>query len=59
LSALDIKGTTVVDPDIQNKIDAIKQRLIKQYGYNEQSATDVLSFVGSIFARGDVSGEDD
>lgn len=54
LSALDIKGTSVVDPDIQKKIDAIKQRLIKQYGYNEQSATDVLSYVSSIFARGDV-----
>jgi len=52
LSALDIKGSAVVDPTIQQKIDAIKQRLIKQYGYNEASATDVLAYCGSIFARG-------
>jgi serine protein kinase len=28
--------------------------LIKNYGYDEVSATDVLNFVASIFARGDV-----
>lgn len=48
-------SSSVVDPDIQAKIDAIKQRLIKQYGYNEQSATDVLNYVGSIFTRGDLA----
>ena len=58
LSALNVKGATVVDKDIQDKIDAIKQRLITQYGYNEQSATDVLDYVGSIFARGDVADND-
>lgn len=58
LSALNTAGATVVDPDLQEKIDAIKQRLIKQHGYNEQSATDVLNYVGSIFARGDVVDED-
>ena len=55
LSALNVSGATVVDKDIQEKIDAIKTRLIKQYGYNERSATDVLDFVGSIFARGDLA----
>jgi serine protein kinase len=30
--------------------------LIKNFGYNEQSATDVLNYVASIFARGDVDG---
>lgn len=55
LSALHQSGASVVDPDLQEKIDAIKQRLIKQNGYNEQSATDVLNYVGSIFARGDVA----
>lgn len=54
LSALNVSGATVVDKDIQEKIDAIKTRLIKQYGYNERSATDVLDFVGGIFARGDL-----
>jgi serine protein kinase len=57
LSALNIKGAAVVDEDIQEKIDAIKTRLIKQFGYNEQSATDVLDYVGSIFARGDAAEE--
>ena len=55
LSALNVKGATVVDQDLQDKIDAIKTRMIKQYGYNEQSATDVLDYVGSIFARGDLA----
>ena len=58
LSALNVSGATVVDKDIQEKIDAIKTRLIKQYGYNERSATDVLDFVGGIFARGDLAEED-
>jgi serine protein kinase len=58
LSALNIKGSAVVDKDVQEKIDAVKQRLISQYGYNEQSATDVLDYVGSIFARGDVADND-
>ena len=58
LSALNIKGATVVDKDVQEKIDSVKKRLIDQYGYNEQSATDVLDYVGSIFARGDVAEND-
>jgi serine protein kinase len=58
LSALNVSGATVVDKDIQEKIDAIKTRLIKQYGYNERSATDVLDFVGGIFARGDMAEDD-
>ncbi len=28
-------------------------RLIRYFGYNEVSATDVLNYVASIFARGD------
>ncbi len=43
----------VVDKDTQAKIDVVKQRLIANYGYDDQSATDVLNFVASIFARGD------
>lgn len=58
LSALNIKGATVVDKEIQEKIDAVKKRLIEQYGYNQQSATDVLDYVGSIFARGDIAEDD-
>jgi serine protein kinase len=53
-----IKLTTlvsnVVDADTQQKIDVVKGRLIRDYGYDEESATDVLNYVASIFARGDV-----
>ena len=31
----------------------VKNRLIKNFGYDEVSATDVLNYVASIFARGD------
>jgi serine protein kinase len=44
--------SNVVDKATQEKIDVVKQRLIRNYGYNESSATDVLTFVASIFARG-------
>ncbi len=46
--------SSVVDKDTQEKIDIVKTRLIKDYGYDEISATDVLHYVASIFARGDV-----
>lgn len=46
-------ATNVVDNDTQEKIDVVKARLIKNYGYNEESASDVLSYVASIFSRGD------
>jgi serine protein kinase len=44
----------VVDKETQEKIDVVKSRLIKNYGYDDASATDVLNYVASIFARGDV-----
>lgn len=50
--------SAVVDPDLQEKIEAIKTRLIDQYGYNKQSATDVLEYVSSTLARGDSDDED-
>ncbi len=48
----------VVDDETQAKIDVVKQRLIKSFGYNETSATDVLNYVASIFARGDSKQEE-
>ncbi|MBL8999972.1 MAG: serine protein kinase [Phycisphaerae bacterium] len=45
--------STIVDDETQAKIDVVKQRLIKNFGYNDTSATDVLNYVASIFARGD------
>ncbi len=46
--------SSVVDKDTQEKIDIVKTRLIKDFGYDEISATDVLHYVASIYARGDV-----
>lgn len=46
--------SSTVDKETQEKIDIVKTRLIKDFGYDEVSATDVLQYVASIFARGDV-----
>ncbi|MBI3817851.1 MAG: serine protein kinase [Planctomycetes bacterium] len=45
--------SSVVDRDQQEKIEVVKSRLIKNYGYCEVCASDVLQYVASIFARGD------
>ncbi len=54
-----IKLTSLVsdtmDADTQAKIEIVRQRLIDHYGYDEVSASDVLQYVASIFARGDAS----
>ncbi|MEZ4321534.1 MAG: serine protein kinase [Myxococcota bacterium] len=54
-----IKLTSLVsntaDAETQAKIDVVKQRLIDDYGYDPISASDVLQYVASIFARGDAS----
>lgn len=53
-----IKLTTlvsnVVDKEAQAKIDVVKNRLIKNYGYCDTCASDALNFVAGIFARGDI-----
>lgn len=53
-----IKLTSLVSStesrDTQEKIDQVKARLIKEFGYDEVSARDVLQYVANIFARGDV-----
>jgi serine protein kinase len=45
--------SNVVDKKAQEKIDVVKKRLIDHFGYTDESATDVLNYVASIFARGD------
>jgi serine protein kinase len=45
--------SNVVDRETQEKIDAVKTRLIRDFGYDEISAQNVLEYVSSIFARGD------
>ncbi len=46
--------SSAIDQGTQEKIDVVKGRLIRNYGYCEVCSTDVLNFVASIFARGDV-----
>lgn len=48
--------TSVIDKETQEKIDVVKSRLINNYGYCDVCATDVLNYVASIFARGDIKG---
>jgi serine protein kinase len=51
--------SAVVDRETQEKIDVVKGRLVKNYGYCDVCATDVLNFVASIFARGDARDRDE
>jgi serine protein kinase len=46
--------SSVVDKETQEKIDIVRGRLVRDYGYCDSCASDVLHFVASIFARGDV-----
>ena len=46
--------SSVVDRETQEKIDVVKTRLTKDYGYCDVCATDVLHYVAGIFARGDI-----
>ena len=39
------------DDEQQQKFDTLKERLIKRFGYNDDSATEALKFVASILAR--------
>jgi len=45
--------STVVDPDTQEKIAVIRDRLMRQFGYDEVSADEVLQHVAGLFARGE------
>lgn len=50
--------SSVVDKETQEKIDIVKTRLIDTMGYCDVCATDVLNFVASIFARGDIKSKE-
>ncbi len=50
--------SSVVDKETQEKIDIVKTRLIDTMGYCDVCATDVLNFVASIFARGDIKAKE-
>ena len=45
--------SNVIDKATQERIDVVKSRLIRDFGYDDISASDVLNYVASIFARGD------
>jgi serine protein kinase len=45
--------SSVMDRETQEKIDIVRSRLVRDYGYCDSCANDVLHFVASIFARGD------
>ncbi|MFN0242892.1 MAG: PrkA family serine protein kinase [Planctomycetota bacterium] len=45
--------STVIDPDAQEKIGVIRDRLMREFGYDEVSADGVLHYVAGLFARGD------
>jgi serine protein kinase len=45
--------STVVDPDTQEKIGVIRDRLMREFGYDEVSADEVLHHVAGLFARGE------
>ncbi len=46
--------TNVIDKATQEKIEIVKSRLIRDHGYCESCSSDVLTYVASIFARGDI-----
>jgi serine protein kinase len=50
--------SSVVDPDTREKINVIRDRLVRRFGYDEMSAEAVLQEVASIFARGEDPGDD-
>lgn len=45
--------STVVDPDAQEKIDVLRSRLMRKFGYDEVGAEQVLQRVAGLFARGE------
>ncbi|MBU1242728.1 serine protein kinase [Myxococcota bacterium] len=46
-------GAGVLDKEDQGKLDVIRKRLITEYHYCEDCASDILHYATSIFARGD------
>jgi serine protein kinase len=50
--------STVVDPEAESKIAAIRGRLCERFGYNDASADAVLRDVAGIFARQEAAAEE-
>ena len=49
--------STVIDPDTQEKIAVIRDRLMRQFGYDEISAREILDEVANLFARSETPEE--
>lgn len=47
-------GVSTENRDVKEHIEFIRSRLVKDYGYDEISADEVLNQVSNVFARGDV-----
>ncbi len=47
-------ASEAVDPAAHDNIQLIKRKMIDNYGYCKFCSTDVLNFVASVFARGDI-----
>lgn len=45
--------SNVIDKETQEKIEIIRDRLIKNHGYCEVCSKDILEYISSVFARGD------
>ncbi len=45
--------SSVVDPDTSAKIALIRDRLMRQFGYDQAAADEVLAHVAGLFARGE------
>lgn len=43
-----------IDKETQEKIEIVRSRLMRYFGYDEASANDVLHYVASIFARAEI-----
>ena len=50
--------STVVDRDAQEKIAVIRDRLMRQFGYDEVAADEVLHMVAGLFARGEAKADE-
>jgi serine protein kinase len=51
---LSVPVSSAFDAAAGQKIDVVKARMIETFGYCEICATEVLSYISGIFARGDV-----
>jgi serine protein kinase len=49
--------SSVVDPQTQARIDAIRDRLVARFGYSPEAAEGVLHHVSELFARGEPKDE--